>query len=53
MSYRRILTKISVYPNLPMNEEICFGNSVQIAKSDCRHFITDAQVKEIRRLLED
>lgn len=35
-----------------MNEEILYGNPAQIAKQDCRHFIKDAQVKEIRRLTE-
>lgn len=35
-----------------MNEERLHGNPAQIAKSDCRHFINDAQVKEIRRLTE-
>ncbi|NPU92058.1 MAG: site-specific integrase [Gammaproteobacteria bacterium] len=35
-----------------MNEEYLYGNPAQIAKSDCRHFVTDAQVKEIRRLTE-
>ena len=33
-----------------MNEEYCFGNPAQIAKKDCRYFIKDAQVKEIKRL---
>jgi len=36
-----------------MNEEYLYGNPSQIAKPDCRHFIKDAQVKEIRRLTED
>jgi len=35
-----------------MNEEYLYGNPAQIAKSDCRHFVNDAQVKEIRRLTE-
>ena len=35
-----------------MNEEYLYGNPAQIAKSDCRHFVRDAQVKEIRRLTE-
>lgn len=35
-----------------MNEEYLYGNPAQIAKADCRHFIHDAQVKEIRRLTE-
>lgn len=36
-----------------MNEEICSGNPAQIAKSDCRYFINDVQVKEVRRLSEE
>lgn len=36
-----------------MSEELLFGNPAQMAKSDCRYFIKDAQVKEIRRLTED
>ena len=35
-----------------MNEEYLYGNPAQIAKNDCRHFIKDAQVKEVRRLTE-
>ncbi len=35
-----------------MNEEFLYGNPAQIAKKDCRHFIKDSQVKEIRRLTE-
>jgi len=33
-----------------MYEEFCYGNPVKIARKDCRHFITDTQVKEIKRL---
>ena len=36
-----------------MNEEYLYGNPAQLAKGDCRYFIKDAQVKEIRRLSED
>lgn len=35
-----------------MNEEISNGNPAQLAKGDCRYFIADAQVKEVRRLSE-
>ena len=35
-----------------MNEEYLYGNPAQIAKRDCRHFVKDAQVKEVRRLTE-
>jgi len=43
---------IALYKYL-MNEEYVSGNLAQIAKSDCRHFIKDSQVKEVRRLTED
>jgi integrase len=36
-----------------MGEEICPGNPAQIAKKDCRHFITESQVKEPKRLTEE
>ncbi|WP_317928879.1 site-specific integrase [Halioxenophilus sp. WMMB6] len=36
-----------------MNEEISHGNPAQIAKKDCRYFIADAQVKEVRRLTQE
>ena len=42
---------ISFYKYL-MNEEYLYGNPAQIAKTDCRHFIKDSQVKEVRRLTE-
>ncbi len=45
-------TAIIVFYNYLMGEEICYGNPAQIAKKDCRHFIADAQVKEIKRLSE-
>lgn len=35
-----------------MNEEYLYGNPAQLAKADCRYFIKDAQVKEIRRLTD-
>lgn len=35
-----------------MNEEYLNGNPAQIAKLDCKYFIKNAQVKEIRRLTE-
>lgn len=43
-------TAITVFYNYLMGEELCYGNPAQIAKKDCKHFIIDAQVKEIRRL---
>lgn len=50
---KSIFTGVIAFYKYLMNEEICYGNPAQIAKSDCRYFITDAQVKEIRRLTED
>jgi site-specific recombinase XerD len=50
---KSMFTGIVAFYKYLMNEEICYGNPAQIAKSDCRHFITDAQVKEIRRLTEE
>lgn len=45
-------TGIIAFYKYLMNEEYLYGNPAQIAKSDCRHFIKDAQVKEVRRLTE-
>lgn len=43
-------TGVIVFYNYLMGEEFCYGNPAQIAKKDCRHFINDAQVKEVKRL---
>ncbi len=43
-------TAIVVFYHYLMAEELCYGNPAQIAKKDCKYFITDAQVKEIKRL---
>ncbi len=43
-------TALIVFYNYLMGEELCYGNPAQIAKKDCRHFISDTQVKEIKRL---
>lgn len=43
-------TAIIVFYNYLMGEEFCYGNPAQIAKKDCKHFINDTQVKEIKRL---
>lgn len=45
-------TAIIAFYKYLIDEEICFGNPAQIAKKDCRYFIADAQVKEVRRLSE-
>jgi len=43
-------TAIIVFYNYLMGEEYCYGNPAQIAKKDCKHFISDTQVKEVKRL---
>ena len=43
---------ITAFYRYLMTEELCYGNPAQIAKSDCRYFIADSQVREIRRLTE-
>jgi integrase len=50
---KSMFTGVIAFYKYLMNEEICYGNPAQIAKSDCRYFIADSQVKEIRRLTED
>lgn len=45
-------TGIIAFYRYLMTEEICYGNPAQIAKSDCRYFIADAQVRDVRRLTE-
>jgi integrase len=50
---KSMFTGVIAFYKYLMNEEICYGNPAQIAKSDCLYFIADAQVKEIRRLTED
>ena len=47
-----MFTAVIAFYKYLMNEEYLYGNPAQIAKSDCRHFIKDAQVKEVRRLSE-
>ena len=44
---------ITTFYKYLMQEEVCYGNPAQIAKNDCRYFIADAQVKDVRRLSED
>jgi len=43
-------TAIIVFYNYLMGEEYCYGNPAHIAKKDCKHFISDTQVKEVKRL---
>jgi site-specific recombinase XerD len=46
-------TGVIVFYNFLMGEEYCYGNPAQIAKKDCKYFISDAQVKEIKRLTSE
>ena len=43
-------TGVIVFYNYLMGEEFCYGNPAQIAKKDCKHFIIDSQVTEVKRL---
>ncbi|MDN4501479.1 tyrosine-type recombinase/integrase [Alteromonadaceae bacterium BrNp21-10] len=36
-----------------MDEEICYGNPIPLAKRDCKHLIKDSQVKAIKRLTDE
>ncbi|RLA18492.1 MAG: site-specific integrase [Gammaproteobacteria bacterium] len=46
-------TAIIAFYKYLMDEEYCLGNPAQLAKKDCRYFIKDAQVKEVKRLSEE
>lgn len=50
---KSLFTSLSAFYKYLMNEECLYGNPAQLAKADCRYFIADAQVKEIRRLTEE
>lgn len=52
-TFTAMFTGLIAFYKYLMNEELCYGNPAQIAKKDCRHFIADAQVREVRRLSED
>ena len=45
-------TAIIAYYKYLVNEEIALSNPAQLAKKDCRYFLKDAQVKEVKRLSE-
>lgn len=47
-----MFTALIAFYKYLMNEEYLYGNPAQLAKVDCRYFIKDAQVKEIRRLTD-
>ena len=44
---------MNAYLQICINEDLCYGNPAQVAKSDCRYFINDVQVTEVRRLTEE
>lgn len=48
-----VFTAVIAFYKYLMSEEYLYGNPAQVAKGDCRHFIQDAQVKEVRRLGDD
>ena len=52
-SMHSLFTSIIAFFKFLINEEHCFGNPAAIAKTDCRYFIADAQVKSIKRLTEE
>jgi len=45
-------TAVIAFYKYLINEEYLYGNPAQVAKADCRHFIKDSQVKEVKRLTE-
>lgn len=46
-------TAVIAFYKYLMDEEICYGSPAQLAKKDCRHFLADAQIKDVKRLTED
>lgn len=48
-----MFTALTAFYKHLINEEYCFANPAQIARSDCRYLVKDAQVKEIRRLTSE
>lgn len=48
-----VFTALNAFYKHMADQEFCYGNPVQIAKKDCRHFIKDAQVKNVKRLSEE
>ncbi|WP_154224377.1 tyrosine-type recombinase/integrase [Marinicella rhabdoformis] len=46
-------TAVISFYNYLMGEDFVLGNPAQIAKKDCKHFITESQIKEPKRLTED
>jgi len=52
-SLAAVFTGLIAFYKYLMEEEYLYGNPVQLAKKDCRHFIKDSQVKEVKRLSEE
>lgn len=52
-TFNAMFTGLIAFYKYLMNEELCYGNPAQIAKKDCRHFVADTQVREVRRLSEE
>jgi site-specific recombinase XerD len=52
-SLKAVFTGLSVFYKYLMGEEFCYGNPAEIARKDCRYFIADTQVKEVKRLGEE
>ncbi len=48
-----VFTAVIAFYKYLMGEEICYGNPAQIAKKDCKYFVADAQIKEVKRLTEE
>lgn len=49
---KSLFTSVIAFYKYLINEEVCYGNPAQIARTDCRYFIKDAQVREVHRLTE-
>ncbi|MEG3765040.1 site-specific integrase [Alteromonas sp. 14N.309.X.WAT.G.H12] len=47
------LVSLSAFYRHLMEEELCFGNPVTLAKRDCKYLIKDSQVKSTSRLTEE
>ncbi len=52
-SLQAMFTAVIAFYKYLMDEEYCLGNPAQIAKKDCRYFINDTQVKDVKRLSEE
>lgn len=52
-SLASLFTALNAFFKYLMEEEYLLGNPIQIAKKDCKYFIKDAQVKDVKRLTEE